>query len=639
MIDLYDALWAPRLIVNEAVGMIKNSIDHKVHRKVHLAMSGHKEEHLYPRPSLRRSSFISLNGEWEFAPKCPYRDEIDDDIDDDMFTDTINVPFPVEAALSGLDPSEVSTEFAYRRVFEITDGFVKGRVILHFGAVDQECAVYVNGECVGEHEGGYLPFEFDITDVIQISDENEILVRVRDELNVKYPYGKQTLKPEGMWYTPVSGIWQTVWLESVPEKHVERIQCRYAEGNESTSAGKGWVEVSVDGTAEKYRLTIYEPVIDNARYPDETLMEWKNADGPRMILKSELNNGLNKIRLNEDCIRLWSPEEPYIYRIKIETDEDEVGSYFTLRTVSIEETDGGRRICLNHKPIFLHGVLDQGYFSDGLYTPVSDRYFEDDIRNMKELGFNVLRKHIKIEPERFYYDCDRLGMMVFQDMVNNGEYSFVKQTAMPTFTGQWKDDREFPVKEDIKDFFIRHSIETVRHLKGFGCIILYTVFNEGWGQFESKRVTQLLKAEDPNRIYDGASGWFKQDEADVDSDHFYYHKIKPHHWTRPVIISECGGFTRAVPDHGYCPDKMYGYGDCVSTEALTKRIFKMYDDEVMPNLRYGICGCIYTQLSDVETEANGLYTFDREVCKVDKEKMKELAFKLEKAFEYVTESH
>ncbi len=630
MIDLYDALWAPRLIINETVGIIRNTIDRKVHRKVHLPMLRHEESHMYPRPSLRRAAYASLNGEWEFAPKCPY----DEDWNDDAFTDKINVPYPVEAPLSGVDPVEVSTEFAYRRNFKITGDLITGKITLNFGAVDQECRVYINGSYAGEHEGGYLPFSFDITDVLDKNGDNEIVVKVRDTLNRKFPYGKQTLKPEGMWYTPVSGIWQTVWLESVPDKHIDKIVCRYVENEQN-----GNVEVVISGTAGKYRLKVYKPVIYSGCYPsDNCTLDDKTVDDD-IIVNTLIDNGRNYIFLDKKYVNLWSPDEPYIYNIVAETNEDRVGSYFTLRTVSIGEIKGKRRICLNHKPLFLHGILDQGYFSDGLYTPVSDRYYEDDVRNMKELGFNVIRKHLKVEPECFYYDCDRLGMIVFQDMVNNGEYSFVKHTAMPTFSGQWKDDRDFPVDLETKEFFIKHSIDTVKHLKGFGCIIYYTVFNEGWGQFESDRVTELLRTEDPSRIYDSASGWFKQDNPEVDSDHFYYHKIKPHHWTGPVVISECGGFTRPVAEHSYCPDKSYGYGDCATEEALTDRIFKMYDDEVIPNMRHGICGCIYTQLSDVETESNGLYTYDREVCKVDKQKLRKLAFKLNKAYGFITENN
>ncbi|MCR5509152.1 MAG: hypothetical protein K6F34_10745 [Lachnospiraceae bacterium] len=630
MIDIYDALWAPRLIINEAVGIIKNRIDHKIHRKVHLPMTGHKEEHLYPRPSLRRERYVSLNGDWDFAPDCPY----EGDAANDMFTETARVPFPIEAPLSGLDPYDLHTEFGYRRNIKITDDMLKDRLILHFGAVDQECRIFVNGIPAGEHEGGYLPFSFDITDLVNAGTDNEITIKVRDSLNTKYPYGKQTKSPEGMWYTQVSGIWQTVWLETVPKSRVDNVACRYLEGDED-----GNVEINISGTAGKYRMTLYRPVILNGRYPEDEKV-CRDIPGDSEVLKeAELNNGRNVIRINNNTLELWSPDRPYIYRMRIRTDEDDVMTYMTLRTVSVEEINGRMRICLNHEPVFLHGVLDQGYFSDGIYTPVSDRYYEDDIRNMKELGFNVLRKHIKIEPERFYYECDRIGMLVFQDMVNNGEYSFAKHTAMPTFAGQWKDDKDIPVPDDVKDFFIRHSIDTVRHLKRFGCIIYYTVFNEGWGQFESIRVTELIRAEDPDRIYDGASGWFKQSDynADVDSDHFYYHKIKPHHWSRAVIISECGGFTRLIQDHSYCPDKAYGYGDCKSEEALTQRIFKMYDDEVIPNMRHGICGCIYTQVSDVETESNGLYTYDREICKVNRDRMKELAFKLNKAYEYINE--
>ena len=629
MIDIYDMLWAPRLVVREGASIIKNSIIKKDHTTVNLVMDDHDECHLYPRPRLRRDSYFSLNGEWAFCSRCSYED---DDLSSIVFNEIINVPYPVEAPLSGVNADECAGEFAYMTVFSLPDDFVKDRVILHFGAVDQECKVFINGVKAAVHEGGYLPFECDITDNIDIDGVNELIVKVRDTLNRKYPYGKQTEKPGGMWYTKVSGIWQTVWIESLPKHHVKKVTCSVKAG--SIHDGKAAVNIDIEGSSLDYRLTVFSPSIEDDRYPDDDILTVKNVK-PKILMECKLKKGDNLLKIENAS--LWTPDNPYMYRFLLDTDEDRVESYFTLCAVSIDEIKGTKRICLNHKALFFHGILDQGYFPDGIFTPGSDRYYEDDIRNMKELGFNVLRKHLKVEPERFYYDCDRLGMMVFQDMVNNGEYDFVRQTAMPTFTGQWKDDRNKNVPDDVKESFIDNSIGTIRHLKGFGCIVYYTVFNEGWGQFDSVRVTDILRHVDPDKIYDTASGWFKQDEMEVDSDHFYYHKIKHHKWKRPVIISECGGYTMKVDGHSYYPNMSYGYGNCKTKEALTMRIFRLYDYEVIPHFKHGVCGCIYTQLSDVESEYNGLYTYDRKVCKVDRRKMEELKFKLDKAYEFITE--
>ncbi len=628
MIDIYDMLWAPRLAIREGASIVKNSIIKKDHKTVNLAMDDHEEEHLYPRPKLRRDSYISLNGEWAFCPSCSYED---DDLSDINFDEIINVPYPIEAPLSGVNAEECAKSFAYMKEFMLPDDFVKDRVILHFGAVDQECRIFVNDVNVAEHEGGYLPFECDITECIRLDETNEIIVKVRDELNRRYPYGKQTETPEGMWYTQVSGIWQSVWLESIPEKHVKKVTCCVSA--DDIKGGSALVRIDIEGSAEEYRLTLFTPGIEDIRYPAEDKTLDKTAG--EVLIKCSMKKGLNRLEI--DDAMLWTPDTPYLYRFLLETDEDRTESYFTLCASSIEKINGKERLCLNHKPVFFHGILDQGYFPDGIYTPASDRYYEDDIRNMKALGFNVLRKHIKVEPERFYYDCDRLGMLVFQDMVNNGDYDFLKHTAMPTFTGQWKDDRSIAVADDIKEAFIDNAIGTIRHLKGYNCIVYYTVFNEGWGQFDSVRVTDILRHVDPDKIYDTASGWFKQDDMEVDSDHFYFHKIKHHKWKRPVVISECGGYTMQVADHSYYPNRSYGYGSCKSKEALTTRIFRLYDYEVIPNLRHGVCGCIYTQLSDVESEYNGLYTYDRKVCKVDISKMKELKYKLDKAYEYAAE--
>ncbi|MCR5420301.1 MAG: hypothetical protein K6E98_04795 [Lachnospiraceae bacterium] len=656
MIDIYDALWAPRLIVQEALNTIKNLFKKKNLSVNVLPMIKHKEEHLYPRPKLRRISYKSLNGVWDFAPYLSYDDTYEPVLNNDPFKFKINVPFPVEALLSGVCGDKY-TEFAYRKIFELKDLLssddhllYENRLIIHFGAVDQSCRIYINNNYIGEHEGGYLPFYFDITDYIHKDSANEIIVKVKDDLNKKYPYGKQSDTPKGMWYTQVSGIWQSVWMEWVPKTHINSIICSLDTSDEIEITSKAYsdnkdighlssnnnsIKIEVKGTGVRYKLTIYEPHMENERYPADlpyVLIKQDNRKALKILREVWVENGTCYIKLSS--IKLWSQSHPYIYRIKLETEDgsDVIESYFTLRKISINRINEQLKICLNDEPVFFHGILDQGYFSDGLYTPVSDRYFEDDIRNIKELGFNVIRKHIKVEIPAFYYDCDRLGIMVFQDMVNNGDYSFIRDTLLPTFVGQWKKDSSLKIPEEVKNFYINHCIDTINHLKGYGCIIYYTVFNEGWGQFDSEKLVKIFREIDGSKIYDGASGWFKQKEGMIDSDHFYYHKIKPHKWSKPVIISECGGYVYRIKEHSYCPDRYYGYGDTASLEGFTKRISELYEEEVIPNIKNGICGTVYTQICDVEYEINGLYTYDREICKVDKKKMKEISEMINREF-------
>ena len=600
-----DHFWVPRLIINQGIEIITTTLNKTVHKKMSLCQTSLKEQRLYPRPQMKRDSFFSLDGEWEFAPLRNKNYPIN-------FNKKIKVPYPPQSDKSGLSGTDIGTEFWYRKIFSLPKGFIKDLVILHFGAVDQVCQVYINRQLAGSHEGGYLPFSFNITNYLNEND-NEIAVYVKDDLNKKYPYGKQTNVPGGMWYTPVSGIWQSVWIESVPKTYVKSFVCRY-DGHE--------IEMDINGTGTEYEVTVFEPVINK-----------KSTD----ILKVyHLPNGKSKIHI--DNPKLWSPEKPYLYQAVIKTGNDEVRVYFALRTVQIEIINGKQRICINHKPYFFHGVLDQGYFCDGIYTPVSDKCYEQDIMYMKSLGFNTLRKHIKIEPERFYYDCDRLGMVVFQDMVNNGDYSWLINTCLPRFWGQSFSDKYTRVSGDVRLFFEKHCRDTIRYLENHPSIIYYTVFNEGWGQYDSRRIVDDLKRIDPSRIYDGASGWYKQEDGtDVESEHFYFHMIKPKPtWSKPVIISECGGFTRIIPGHSMYSNGIYGYGKSKSERSLTDRIYRMYINEVLPNIKNGICGCIYTQLSDVEEEANGLYTYDRAKCKVNKGKMLLLGSRLHGEFNAVT---
>jgi len=324
--------------------------------------------------------------------------------------------------------------------------------------------------------------------------------------------------------------------------------------------------------------------------------------------------------------RLWTPETPHLYPVTITAGEDRVESYFALRTISIEAKAGKKRVCLNGEPIFIHGILDQGYFPDGIFLPADETEVERDILRMKALGFNLLRKHVKVEPACFYAACDRLGMLVMQDMVNSGPYNFILNTALPTVGFKhWRDDRG---KLDFrKEFFIRHSEDTVRHLYNHPSIVSYTIFNESWGQFHADMVYRKLKAVDPTRLYDATSGWFAQHESDFDSEHIYFRTVKLKPKVRPMLLSECGGYSLFIPGHTF-GEKQYGYGKCRSIDEFTARIVDMYKKMVLPAIPQGLCGSIITQLSDVEDEINGLYTYDRKVLKVKAEQMLSLANEL-----------
>lgn len=543
----------------------------------------------YPRPQMRRDTYQILNGKWMLNGKM-----------------TI-VPFPPQARLSAY-MGEIGDTLVYEKTF-ITDerlGSKDGRILLHFGAVDQIARVWVNDTFVGEHEGGYLPFHFDITDALH-EGENLLKVVAVDTLTHDYPYGKQKKKPGGMWYTPVSGIWQSVWLEWVPTYYIERIKLTPDLSGVDVELQMG------SGSADGFDICI-------------TLHNGYTIEKSFTGLKGRVR--LTEVVLEDKsvyCPKLWTPEEPYLYQVKVFAGMDTVDSYFALRTINIEETEKGKRVCLNGKPVFMHGVLDQGYFPEGIFLPASEKEYENDILRMKDLGINMLRKHIKIEPEAFYYACDRLGMLVMQDMVNSGPYSFLFDTALPTIGLKKRPDSLLPINGKRKEFFIKHCRDIITHLYNHPGIIAYTVFNEGWGQFHSDKLYDLVKEWDATRLVDSTSGWFAQKKNDFDSEHIYFKVISMKIRNRPLFMSECGGYSMAVEGHHYSKDKEYGYGACTNKEELTDKILYMYEKMIIPGIAQGLCGCVYTQLSDVEEEINGLYTYDRKVCKVDRSRMKELA--------------
>ena len=543
----------------------------------------------YPRPQLRRDSFFALNQGWTLNGR------------------PIRAPWPPQAPLSGYGGA-VGDVLWYETAFTLPEGFAPEghRVLLQFGAVDQVAEVFVNGESVVRHEGGYLPFSADVTDVL-CAGENRLEVKAVDTLSHAYPYGKQHKRPHGMWYTPVSGIWQPVWLEAVPAKGVVR-SVRLAPDLTG-------VTVEVDAGGADYNLAV--PL------------------GDGKILTAAGKSG-RPLRLEVPDPWLWTPEDPYLYTMTIATATDQVESYFALRTVTVKEINGHTRLCLNGKPVFLHGVLDQGYFADGLFLPWGPEEYDADVMRMKELGFNTLRKHVKVEPEAFYYACDRLGMLVIQDMVNSGEYRYFQDTVIPTFLSKRRSDLEVGGDERRKLFFERHCLDTIVHLGNHPCIAGWTIFNEGWGQYDSDRIYRMLKAADSTRFFMSTSGWFAQRESDVQSEHVYFNSriLEGNQPGKFLLLSECGGFSRRIEGHVSQERKNYGYGEQCRTELdLERCVSNLYRDMVMPSIPKGLCGCVYTQLSDVEGETNGLYTYDRQVRKIRPEVMRDIVFRLKHAWE------
>ena len=547
----------------------------------------------YPRPQLRRDSYVNLNGMWDFevtASGLPRE-----------FTKAIRVPFCPESPLSGIGTHfPEGSVLCYRRRFTLPEGFRKERVLLHIGAADQQLTCRLNGREIGSHTGGYEAMTFDITDALQ--EENELVLLCRDDLRQQqFPYGKQTMKRGGMWYTPVSGIWQTVWLESVPREHIRalHIACR---------------ENAVTVTTE--------PPLDGTVHVDG-LGDFLLVDG--------------SVRIAPEQPRLWSPEDPYLYTFTVETARDRVESYFALRTVSIETHGGCPRLCLNGKPRFFHGLLDQGYWPDGLFTPAAPECYAEEIAAMKALGFNTLRKHIKVEAEEFYYQCDKQGMLVFQDMINNGDYNFLRDTALPTVGLQKRSDTRLHRDEATRRCFLSTMAATVRQLKNHPCILYWTIFNEAWGQFDSSNVYDLLRQMDDTRFIDTTSGWFRGSRTDVDSRHIYFSP-----WStlqksdKPLVLSEFGGFCCREDGHVFHPDKAYGYRVCSDRAHLQKALLELYQQKVVPAIARGLCAAVYTQVSDVEDEINGLLTYDRKICKVSKDAMNTISQSLYTAFAAAT---
>ncbi|MBQ6510339.1 MAG: hypothetical protein IJI07_12765 [Flexilinea sp.] len=534
----------------------------------------------YPRPQMVRKEWLCLNGTWKLTSGGRTAD--------------IRVPFCPESLLSGMEwIPEYGKEMVYERPFSIPDSWSGKRILLHFGAVSRMADVSVNGKNVFHHEESFFPFSADITDAL-VPGNNTLTVKGFNDVSHRHPWGKQKIARGGMWYTPCSGIWQTVWLEPVPEQHIRFLSIR---------TGTDHAEIRAEG------IDSGDLFMDGGTLP--------------------IRNGSVRIPLKDP--RLWSPEDPFLYHFEIQSGEDRIRSYFALRTLSTEIVNGMPRLCLNGKPFFFHGLLDQGYWSDGLYTPADPGGFERDITAMKALGFNTLRKHIKIEPEQFYYDCDRLGMIVFQDMVNCGEYRYFRDTVLPTVGLIRLDDRRLNPDAEARSNFLSAMERTVRLLGNHPCICLWTIFNEGWGQFCADEAYDRLKALDDTRFINSTSGWFHRQKSDVDSLHIYFRKLHAGKENLPLLLSEIGGWCYKLPEHSFNLEKTYGYRQYRDRDTYVKELRALYLEQVLPLIPKGLCGTIYTQVSDVEDETNGLLTFDRRVMKITPEEFADIGTILQEA--------
>jgi beta-galactosidase/beta-glucuronidase len=567
----------------------------------------------YPRPQMVREGWQNLNGRWDYAITQK------DDEEPVHFPGKIVVPFPIESALSGIQQQLKPDErLWYRRTFYLDKDWGGNRVLLHFGAVDWECKVWVNNLPVGCHQGGYDPFTFDITAAL-VKDENEITVSVWDPSDSEpIQRGKQVLKPGFIWYTTISGIWQTVWLEVVPETYLKSIK--------------------LTPDIDRECLTITAEICNHK--PDFTLRASVIDEG-NLLGESETNPG-QPLTLPIANPRLWSPDSPHLYDLELSLfkngqEVDRVGSYFGMRKFSLgRDQSGNARFCLNNKPLFLYGPLDQGYWPDGLYTPPTDEAMRWEIDFIKDAGFNMLRKHIKVEPARYYFHCDRAGLIVWQDMISGGISPKPAWFLLVKLFKGLHDDRMYwrlgrSSQENRSQFKVEYQrmIDTLYNVISIG---IWCPFNEGWGQFDAAEIATWTKAYDPTRLVDHASGWFDQGAGDFKSEHVYFKPLpKPELETkRALVLSEFGGYSQNLPEHAWNPNKDFGYKKLEGRKALTEGYLTLLEEQLLTWVRSGCSAAVYTQTTDVETEMNGFLTYDRKVIKLDLDRLRPIHAKLYK---------
>jgi hypothetical protein len=535
----------------------------------------------YPRPQLVRDHWLNLNGLWSYAITRGLTPP-------EVYDGSLLVPFPVESSLSGVmrrvGPDQ---RLWYQRTFEIPDAWRGQRVVLHFGAVDWEATVWVNGALVGSHRGGYDPFSFDVTDALEGHDAHEVVVRVFDPTDAgDQPRGKQVLAPNGIWYTPVTGIWQTVWLEPVAEAHIAGLRL-------DPSFEHAHVRITLDGGAASDRLTLSATATVDG-------IEVASASGPSD----------RPLQLDIPDPRGWSPDDPFLYDLELELRRgeeivDRVSSYFGLRDVTIADMGGVTRILLNGEALFQFGTLDQGFWPDGRYTAPTDEALRFDLEITKQLGFNMVRKHVKVEPARWYAWADRIGLLVWQDMPNGGPH-------FDYGAGEASDDAPWAAQ------FERELFAVVDALQPHPSIVTWVIFNEGWGQHDTARLGEALAPHDPSRLINSASGWNDVGTGDMLDVHWYTGPGAPGPSPgRAPVLGEFGGFGLPVLGHTLQDADNWGYQSLADPDALTEaylgaieRLWPLIADP-------GLAAAVYTQITDVETEVNGLLTYDRAVVKMD----------------------
>ena len=582
----------------------------------------------YPRPAMRRDSCEILNGPWQYAITQTAEYPA-------AWQGSILVPYSPEAPASGVGRTLQPGQWLhYHRLFAPPAG-EGGRVLLHFGAVDYACAVQVNGHLAGGHRGGYWPFTLDITDLLNGTGRNSLWVTVQDPTgHGTQARGKQTLKPGGMFYPAQSGIWQTVWLERVPDNYIQTLT------------------VTPDYDARTVTVRVH------TAKPGGAVNLWAMVRAGGVTIAEDWGSdevdqdGEVTLNIPEEHFFPWSPDTPFLYDLTVGTNQgeeaglDTVHSYFALRKWSCApDAHGVLRFCLNDKPILLNGLLDQGYWPEGLYTPPSDAAVERELSEVKALGFNLLRKHAKIEPQRWYYHCDRLGLIVWQDIVNGGSaynlwfVTYLTNVLQPLL-------RRFPdgkaaysllsrAKPAGREEYARELADTVQALRCHPCIACWVPFNEGWGQFDAGKAVQALRTLDGTRLVDEASGWFDQGGGDVHSLHNYFYPLRIRPQKRTVALSEYGGIAWPMPGHEP-PHKTYGYGTAKDRQELTARYKKLQLKTVLPQLEKGLSALVYTQLTDVEDEVNGLFTYDRAAVKPDANAVRSVNAALAAEFARVT---
>ncbi len=541
----------------------------------------------YPRPQLVRKDWLNLNGLWDYAitPRNSAKPE--------KWDGTILVPFCAESALSGVGKRVTQDQnLWYRRSLVIPPGWQGQRVMLHFDAVDWEATVFVNGQEMGTHRGGSDPFSFDITDALKRGD-NELVVRVWDPTDSgAQPRGKQVRKPEGIWYTPVTGIWQTVWLEPVPESAITRVRFE-------TDIATGKVIAKLEGpkTGDQFGVIV-------------------SREGRQLLVTPTTHSAEKPLKFTIEKPELWTPDTPVLYDVSVLLNRDgkpidRVESYFAMRKIAAEKDEHGiMRLMLNNKPVFQIGPLDQGWWPDGLLTPPSDAAMKYDLEVLKKLGFNMLRKHIKVEPSRLYHHCDKLGLLVWQDMPS-GMAAGRKQFVQP----DWKQDGVFTPEE--KKQFRTELKAMMDHLRFFPSIVVWVPFNEGWGQHDTNEILKWVKEYDPTRLVNGPSGWTDRGFGDMKDMHDYpgpgMFPVMP---DRVSVLGEYGGLGLPLMGHLWKDSDNWGYRTFKTTEELRDG-YRMITRRLHPLIGKGLAAAVYTQTTDVEVEVNGLMSYDREVIKFD----------------------